>query len=157
MKVKAPETTYQIDETTEFSPVFIGGAGRSGTTLLRVILDSHPNIVCGPEIKLTPTLVHMCSEFQRVFAPSLKAYYISSTDIDRIFASFFMSFVRNYIRASGKKRFAEKTPNNVFFFRQLAAIFPRSPLIQVIRDGRDVVCSLLTMNWIDTKTGKPVV
>jgi len=26
-------------------PIFIGGAGRSGKTLLRVMLDSHPNIV----------------------------------------------------------------------------------------------------------------
>ena len=38
------------------SPIFIGGAGRSGTTLLRVILDSHPEICCGPEFRMTPTL-----------------------------------------------------------------------------------------------------
>ena len=30
-------------------PIFIIGCPRSGTTLLRVILDSHPNICCGPE------------------------------------------------------------------------------------------------------------
>jgi hypothetical protein len=32
------------------SPVFIGGENRSGTTLLCVILDSHPALVCGPEL-----------------------------------------------------------------------------------------------------------
>ncbi|HEB56441.1 MAG TPA: hypothetical protein ENI98_09085 [Gammaproteobacteria bacterium] len=31
-------------------PIFIGGFQRSGTTLLRDILDLHPNIMCGPEI-----------------------------------------------------------------------------------------------------------
>jgi hypothetical protein len=30
-------------------PIFIIGSPRSGTTLLRLILDSHPNISCGPE------------------------------------------------------------------------------------------------------------
>lgn len=38
----------------------------------------------------------------------------------------------------------------------LHLIFPESPLIHVIRDGRDVVCSLLTMNWFDPQTGKPL-
>lgn len=31
-------------------PIFIGGEGRSGTTLLALILDSHPAISCGPEL-----------------------------------------------------------------------------------------------------------
>jgi len=31
-------------------PIFIGGEGRSGTTLLSVMLDSHPEISCGPEL-----------------------------------------------------------------------------------------------------------
>ena len=32
------------------SPIFIGGIGRSGTTLLSLMLDSHRNIKCGPEL-----------------------------------------------------------------------------------------------------------
>lgn len=31
-------------------PIFIGGDGRSGTTLLNVILDSHPSLSVGPEL-----------------------------------------------------------------------------------------------------------
>ena len=34
------------------SPIIIGGCGRSGTTLLRAMLDSHRNIACGPETEL---------------------------------------------------------------------------------------------------------
>ena len=30
-------------------PIFIGGDGRSGTTLLNVILDSHPTLSVAPE------------------------------------------------------------------------------------------------------------
>lgn len=35
---------------SEPGPVLIGGEGRSGTTLLSVILDSHPELVVGPEL-----------------------------------------------------------------------------------------------------------
>lgn len=32
------------------APIFVGGDHRSGTTLLSVVLDSHPSVVCGPEL-----------------------------------------------------------------------------------------------------------
>jgi protein-tyrosine sulfotransferase len=57
---------------------------------------------------------------------------------------------------TGKPRVAEKSPNNVFFFQHLHQLFADSPLIHVIRDGRDVVCSLLRMNWRNPKTGLPI-
>ena len=37
-------------ETFKSNPIFIGGDGRSGTTLLSVMLDSHPDLVVGPEL-----------------------------------------------------------------------------------------------------------
>jgi len=33
-------------------PIILGGCGRSGTTLFSIILDTHKNIVCGPETHL---------------------------------------------------------------------------------------------------------
>jgi len=35
------------------NPILIGGDNRSGTTLLSVVLDSHPDLVVGPEIDFT--------------------------------------------------------------------------------------------------------
>jgi hypothetical protein len=67
-----------------------------------------------------------------------------------------LSLLENYRRQSGKSRVAEKSPNNVFFFQHLRQIFPESPLVHLIRDGRDVVCSLLTMNWVNPQTGQRV-
>lgn len=142
-----------------FPPIFIGGAGRSGTTLLRVILDSHPNIACGLELKLTEWVVHArfnFASFVKALNPPLREYHLTPEDINTIFAQMLLSFMENYRKAVGKRRVAEKSPNNVFFFEHLAVMFPDSPLIHVIRDGRDVVCSLLTMDWPDIRTGKPL-
>jgi sulfotransferase family protein len=54
--------------TTTFSsdPVLLGGENRSGTTLLSVVLDSHPDLVVGPEIdfpepvNLGPHVLQIC-------------------------------------------------------------------------------------------------
>src|SRR4051812_31229152 len=42
--LQAPST-----QSVDFAPVFLIGCPRSGTTLLRMILDSHPNVACPPE------------------------------------------------------------------------------------------------------------
>ena len=137
-------------------PIFVGGAGRSGTTLLRIILDSHPNIACGPELKVTPTLADLWQRFQTSHYKVLQEFYLSHQDINGLFRQFILGMIEKYQQKAGKQRVAEKSPNNVFVFQQLHGIFPESPLIHVIRDGRDVVCSLLGMDWVDIATGKPL-
>jgi hypothetical protein len=44
-----PPTRSQIAGLSH-QPIFIGGVHRSGTTLLSLILDSHPAVICGPEL-----------------------------------------------------------------------------------------------------------
>ena len=135
-------------------PIFIGGAGRSGTTLLRVILDSHPNIACGPELKTIAAVCDLWYSCQTLFLPFLKENHLEVGDINRIFARMIQSLLDKNRRLAGKQRSAEKTPVNLYYFNHLHCIFPESPLIHMIRDGRDVVCSLLTMDWFHPKTGK---
>jgi len=137
-------------------PIFIGGAGRSGTTLVRVILDSHPNIACGPELKLIPMISNLWLNVRNNYGKQLAEYSLTPEDVNGIFQNMIVEFTENYRKLHEKQRIAEKSPNNVLFFQHLHHIFPESPLIQIIRDGRDVICSLLTMNWIDPATGKPI-
>jgi Sulfotransferase family len=136
-------------------PIFIGGAGRSGTTLLRVILDSHSRIACGPELKVLPSVATMWAEFRTGYAPSLQEFNVGATAVDQLFHELIVSLLEPLRAATGKPRIAEKTPNNVFFFHHLHRLFPDSPFVHVVRDGRDVVSSLLTMDW-KTVDGKPI-
>ncbi len=60
----------------------------------------------------------------------------------------------NARRAAGKPRWAEKTPHNILFMVPLGEIFPDARFLHVVRDGRDVACSLVTMDWINPLTGR---
>jgi hypothetical protein len=135
-------------------PVFIGGAGRSGTTLLRVMLDAHPRIFCGPELKILPALAEAYQNLTRNFASVVQAYAMRSTDVQRRFRDFIDGLVENARLAAGKPRWAEKTPHNLLFMVALAEIFPNARFLHVVRDGRDVACSLLNMNWVNPQSGR---
>jgi len=126
---------------TSAAPIFIVGCQRSGTSLVRRIVDSHPRIACPPESKFVRPLVQVLRDEQAmhglaslgyerdVFVASLARY------IDGIFTG--------YSRAKGKARWADKTPNYVDCLDELWELFgPGARFILVIRHGLDVAYSL---------------
>lgn len=149
-----PEPAPPVRSTLS-APIFVGGAGRSGSTLLRVILDSHSRISCGPELKVLPSVVTLWEEFRTKYAPFLAEARMGGDDVDRLFRGLVVDILEPLRKACGKARVAEKTPTNVFYFPHLHRIFPDATFLHMLRDGRDVVASLLTMNW-KTLDGQPV-
>jgi hypothetical protein len=129
------------------NPIFVGGVPRSGTTLLRVMLDTHPDIHCGTELRAVDALATLWSACRESVRPPLsEAYALPDPSLRPAFAGLIMAFLRPAWEASGKPRVAEKTPWNLLVFPELRELFPDSALVHVIRDGRDVVASRLDID-----------
>lgn len=44
----------RVKYNTDMPLIFVGGMPRSGTTLIRVLLDAHPDVRCGEETRIIP-------------------------------------------------------------------------------------------------------
>lgn len=130
-------------------PVFIVGVPRSGTTLLRVILDSHPNLAVGPECPWIGGSYGNLTSFKDMYrslvndqrGPVRNFEGISDDDVALAIGSAISNILQAYAIAQGKKRWVEKTPNHITDIPFIAKLFPRCKYIHIVRDGRDVACS----------------
>src|ERR1700761_6113813 len=89
--------------TTSRPPIFIVGSARSGTTLLRLVIDSHPEIACGPE---THFLARMDDD-QRRFGHQLARYGFQDSYWVAKYREFFESFKVEYMERKHKHRWAD--------------------------------------------------
>lgn len=119
------------------SPIFVVGCQRSGTTFLRLLLDSHGSIACGPETRfLTAFEAITGEEWHRIARFGFpREYWI------RRIADFFASFQEDYARSLGKSRWADKSPLYALHLPFLLEMFPDANIIHVIRDVPDVARS----------------
>ena len=69
------------------------------------------------------------------------------------------AFIRTLINSSTVStdiRKVETTPHTLLHMNMMGRLFPRGRFIHVVRDGRDVVSSLLQRDWMDPATGEKV-
>jgi protein-tyrosine sulfotransferase len=124
------------------SPVFIGGASRSGTTLLTALLAAHPELYVGPETGIfngNRNLEHLM-RLTELPLPWLAEQLRHSCSQ----AEFIERVIGRLATDAGKPRWGEKTPANVRHIDRILGHFPQARFVHIIRDGRDVVCSLRT-------------
>jgi sulfotransferase family protein len=118
-------------------PVFVVGCQRSGTTLLRLMLDSHPNLSCGPETRFLQQFAALTGEsWDRLGLYGFPPEYWHAKA-----AEFFDGFQTDYARARGKSRWVDKTPRYALSMDYISTLFPTCQFVHVVRDGRDVVVS----------------
>lgn len=144
-------------------PIIVGGAARSGTTLLSVMLNSHPELVCGPEsdvfrlwpefkrLSVNPVtwMWHVLRGWTEPFRTLSRDFGVSRRRLRRLWArsgapsEFIELFFAEYARRHGVTRWADKTPANVKVIGFIFEHFPQAKFVHLIRDGRDTCCSML--------------
>lgn len=116
-------------------PIFLIGVYRSGTTLLRYIVDSHSRICCPPESFFVAALTPLLLEDQYRLG-LLRMGFDEEHVLQRI-RSFCSYFFSNYAASHRKPRWADKSPSYVDHLDSLNRIFPGARFIMIYRHGFD--------------------
>jgi len=162
-------------------PILIGCAPSSGSTLLRSLLNAHPELASGPELSLLghpglyaqpwpafrlelwralqPWYFHTMDAAERLaagFCPyslisedNLGFYGFRLEDLQATIleaegpADFLQKLFSPLLERTGKRRWAEKTPSNLYALRAFLDCFPTAKAVYLVRNGLDQVCSLL--------------
>lgn len=162
----------------EQRPLFVGGSVRSGTTLLRVMLHSHPDIAIPREIHLTLGAFrrrHRIGDLRKDKNRAALADWLigSGNGFDRLLleedearstlmaahptiGSFVGTLLQLYAARHGTDRFGEKRPMNVNAFPALVAMFPDLQFVDMVRDPRAVIASVRKLGWLDEWHGGSV-
>lgn len=153
-------------------PIFIVGQERSGTTLLMAMLGCHPRIAV-PEVAwwyprfraYLHTYGDLADEGNlRILASEMIFGLMTPfwnmpvnprTIVDEVvaelrersFAGVYAAMLERYARWAGKPRWGEKTPNNVFFVREILEDFPNAQILCVTRDGRDAAADAIRSSF----------
>ena len=156
------DNTRKKDEP--INPIFIIGTERSGTNLLRLILDAHPNIAVPhpPHIvKFFTPLVPRYGDlkddrnFRRLVADVCRTVELHPypwefvPDRERVvrevrdknLISIYFALYDQYREANGKKRWACKSTFMIDHVAEVLHYHPGARFIYMVRDGRDVAVS----------------
>lgn len=153
--------------------ILIGNSPSTGSSLLRQMLNRHPEIFCGPEsyLFIYPQLFTKWEKFKsgivggRHSSNRLKSrsFFLQKDVIlqDREYGSrseeelealvesssgieeFTHQFYQPILEARGKKMWAEKSPANTINFFRFIKAFPQGRVVHVVRDPYDTITSLL--------------
>ncbi|NJK82814.1 MAG: sulfotransferase [Saprospiraceae bacterium] len=110
---------YKKQELVNSHPIFIVGCGHSGTSLMIRILDTHSTFFAFPH----------------------ETGILSFERNDNVI---FWKFYRAYAtyKTACSTRFIEKTPRHIYHIPTIFRLFPNAKIILMLRDGRDVACSI---------------
>jgi Sulfotransferase family len=108
-------------------PVFILCSLRSGSTLLRMLLDSHSKIHAPHELHLRYMSVKLDNKWSEVSAREMG---LGEEDLRNLLWD---RVLHRELSSSGKSMIVEKTPNNVFIADQLRKTWPDCKFIFLLR------------------------
>jgi hypothetical protein len=143
---------------------FIVGVPRSGTTLLRLMLDAHPQLAIPPETHFIPgackrcrNSAHPAKSFMEFLSshPRWNDWHVDKSTLASAVHSLdpfdtrlaINAFYRIYANRFHKPGWGDKTPGYLLHMPLIYGLFPEAHFIHVIRDCRDVYLSVKDMWW----------
>lgn len=158
-------------------PLLIGACPRSGTTLLRGILDNHPDLAVVGETNFIFWLVRHRAEWgnlrkeanRRRLAEWLfdgegrgQKRIQGSTPRDEAvqrmvdggttLGSMFRAIFQMYADRRGKPRWGDKRPGYAGFIELMFGLYPDAQFVNLVRDPRGAVASQLPLGWDEPGT-----
>ena len=140
-------------------PLIILGVRRSGTTLLRVMLDRHSQLAVPDESYFIPQIADrhrgridvdvFLDDLRRL--PTLRDWEIdletvrARLDPGATAAEGISAVYDAYASRHGKTRWGDKTPMYMQHLRLLEQLFPQARFVHLVRDGRDAALSFLAV------------
>lgn len=152
----------EVADVAEPAFPFFVGCGRSGTTLLRAMFDSHPDLAIPSESYFVGNLGRRAAVYERPAGFDAELFLTELLEISWVrqwglperalrrafaaapvtsFAAAVRRVFRCYADAAGKARYGDKTPNYVARMPLIAGLVPEARFVHIIRDGRDVTTS----------------
>jgi hypothetical protein len=140
-------------------PVVVLGVSRSGTTLLKEMLDSHSELAIPTESYFIPPLWHrhgrrfyvdgFLDDLTRL--ARVREWGVTPEDVRRrlpprpTLPDAIQAIYRSYADSQGKSRFGDKTPSYMQNLSLLERVFPGAQYVHLVRDGRDAALSFMEM------------
>jgi hypothetical protein len=152
------ESKGHSEETLTPRP-FIVGVPRSGTTLLRLMLDAHPDLAIPPETNFVHLAAEACehaSDPRQAFLETVMSHNrwkdlhiegdllaqsvatIEPFDVGKALRALYGLYAQRF----GKPRWGDKTPHYVRRMNLIQGLLPEAYFVHIIRDGRDVALSV---------------
>jgi hypothetical protein len=146
-----PAMNKKAEMTLIDTPVFLVGSERSGTTLLRLMLDHHPKIAFNLESEYIVTQISDDGVYPEIvryreWLKNDRVFQHSHFEIDeRLDYTELVNDFLNQKKTRDNKQIVGATIH--FHFHKLAQIWPSAKYIYLYRDGRDVASSVVRMGW----------
>lgn len=143
---------------------FLIAMPRSGTTLLRLMLDAHPELAIPPETDFVPRVLGTGASAESFLRAVVDHWRWPDLGLDEeelalrlarvdpfTVAEALRTVYGAYAEQFGKRRFGDKSPSHRWHMTAVAELLPEVRFVHVIRDGRDVALSIVPV-WFGPDT-----